>query len=41
MKLTWDDIEEVEAIVRMSLKWFINRSDNTNHNQIIDELDLI
>lgn len=41
IKLTWENIEEVENIVRQSLKWFINRKTGTDHHKIIDELDFM
>jgi len=40
IRLGQEHIDEVENIVRLSLKWFTNQSDLTNHKEIIDEIDL-
>jgi len=34
------DVDSLEEIVRTSLKWFINKKNSTNHNEIINEIDL-
>ena len=39
INLRFEDVEEVEDIVRLSLKWFVNRVDFSEHNKIIDEID--
>jgi hypothetical protein len=40
IRLQQKHIDEVENIVRLSLKWFTDQSDLTNHKKIIDEIDL-
>lgn len=40
IRLRQEHLDEIENIVRLSLKWFTNQSDLANHKKIIDEIDL-
>ena len=35
-----EQIQELEEIVRKSLKWFMNQKEHANHREIIDILDI-
>jgi hypothetical protein len=41
IRLRREYVEEVEEIVRMSLKWFTCQSDFADHKKVIDQIDLL
>jgi hypothetical protein len=40
IRLRQEHLDEIENVVRLSLKWFTNQGDLANHKKIIDEIDL-